>query len=503
MSPKHLRFTPVLAGQLTLRLRLILSLSILVLALVVLLAVERYQRQSSAAFADVTAQIDAARERLDTSLPKAVWDLDEALQRRLLQAEVRVPHLQAIVVKSLDGKELMSVERGDEGGRQSDSVTRAPDRVVTSPVEFTDDGKKRALAQVEFHVTYEALHSRLRGDTAVLAAELTLFGVILLIAMTVLLSRMVLRPINALRQALQEIAGGDADLSRRLPAGNTVEFRAISEAFNNFVEHLASTVAEVRQRCGDAAHGTTEIASGNLDLAKRTEEQAFIVQRSASAVTELLGSVSKSAGTAEKVKQLAVEAAELAGRGGDVMNGVVDVIGEISDSSRRITEIIGVIDSISFQTNILALNAAVEAARAGEQGRGFSVVAGEVRALAGRSTTAAKEIKTLITATVEKVSEGQRRVEQGSAAINALVNAVHSVTGHVDEINAAANAQQHQITLINEGIGGAERAAQMNSALVEQVSAATNSVDQSMSELLGALRAFRLPGDQVAPKETV
>jgi methyl-accepting chemotaxis protein len=258
------------------------------------------------------------------------------------------------------------------------------------------------------------------------------------------------------------------------------------------LERLNAAMADVQTSVSNIQTASTEIASGNLDLSGRTEETASSLQQAASSMTQLTGTVRQSADSARQANQLAVSAAEVARRGGTVVSHVVTTMNDINASSRKIADIIGVIDGIAFQTNILALNAAVEAARAGEQGRGFAVVAGEVRNLAQRSAEAAREIKSLIGASVDKVESGSKLVQDAGATMGEIVNSVQRVSDIIGEISSAASEQSEGIGQVNQSVGQLDQMTQQNAALVEQSAAAAESLKEQALRLNQVLSGFRL-----------
>jgi methyl-accepting chemotaxis protein len=260
-------------------------------------------------------------------------------------------------------------------------------------------------------------------------------------------------------------------------------------------DSLINIVRQVRN-CTDAISvGASEITAGNIDLSSRTEQQAGSLEETASSMEELTGTVRQNADNARQANQLANTASDTATRGGTVVNQVVDTMGSINASAKKIVDIIGVIDGIAFQTNILALNAAVEAARAGEQGRGFAVVASEVRNLAQRSAAAAKEIKTLIGDSVEQVGIGAKLVDQAGATMMEVVDSVKRVTDVVSEISAASQEQTEGIDQINIAIAQMDQVTQQNTALVEEAASAAESLQQQANVLVEAVSIFKLAGD--------
>jgi methyl-accepting chemotaxis protein len=296
---------------------------------------------------------------------------------------------------------------------------------------------------------------------------------------------------DEVRRLVSQVAEGD--LSVQVDTRNA-DRDSLMAAVAGMVERMRSTVSVIRQSTDAIATASTEIASGNQDLSHRTEHTASNLQQAASSMEELTSAVQQSADSAQQANQLATQAAQAAQRGGEIVQQVVSSMGEINVGSRKINEIIGVIDGIAFQTNILALNAAVEAARAGEQGRGFAVVAGEVRTLAQRSAQAAKEIKSLINASSEKVESGARLVEDAGSAMQEIVSGVQRVTDIIGEITSATGEQSTGISNVNGTVSQLDQMTQQNAALVEQSAAAAESLRAQSGRLTEAVAAFRLPG---------
>jgi methyl-accepting chemotaxis protein len=291
------------------------------------------------------------------------------------------------------------------------------------------------------------------------------------------------------REVVQRIASGDMSQTVHLHTGDGTSLLA---AMAQMQARLADVVAHVRQNSESLAGASTEIAQGNLDLSVRTEQQASGLQSTAAAMDQLSATVKQNAENAVQAKQLALGASEVAAKGGRVVADVVETMKGINTSSRKIAEIIGVIDGIAFQTNILALNAAVEAARAGEQGRGFAVVATEVRSLAGRSADAAREIKSLISASVERVEQGTSQVNQAGTTMIEVVAAVQRMTDIMGEISAASAEQSAGVAQVGESVAQMDRTTQQNAALVEQSAAATESLKEQAQQLVQAVAVFTL-----------
>ncbi len=297
-------------------------------------------------------------------------------------------------------------------------------------------------------------------------------------------------PISRAVVVAERIATGD--LSSQIEVRIFDETGRLLQAIAAMQDKLKTLVGGIRSSADSIQVASSEVAAGNQDLSQRTEDAASNLQQTASSMAHLTGIVMNSADSALLARQLAVSAASAAARGGTVVAEVVSTMSEINTSSSRIADIITVIDGIAFQTNILALNAAVEAARAGEQGRGFAVVAAEVRTLAGRSAQAAKEIRVLIAASVERVARGTRLVADAGHTMHDIVNSVQRVTDTLGEITVAASAQSEGIARINTAIASLDQMTQQNSALVEQGAAAAESLRDQATQLAAAVSTFKL-----------
>ena len=312
--------------------------------------------------------------------------------------------------------------------------------------------------------------------------------------MGLLLARRIVASLASAIGVARTIAGGD--LSGQISATSNDEVGQLMTAMADMSDSLVRIVSEVRSGTETINTASGEIAAGNLDLSARTEQQAGSLEETASAMEELTATVRQNSDNARQAKQMAVSASDKAVRGGEVMGDVIRTMEAIDSSSNKIADIISVIDGIAFQTNILALNAAVEAARAGEQGRGFAVVATEVRNLAHRSAAAAKEIKALISDSVEQVEQGGKLVQQAGAAMTEVVDTVRSVTDIVSEISAASAEQSTGIDEINRAITQMDEVTQQNAALVEEAAAASQSLQEQAGNLANLVGAFKLAHGQ-------
>ena len=311
-----------------------------------------------------------------------------------------------------------------------------------------------------------------------------------------ILTHSITAPLARAVQATQVVAAGD--LTHAVHSSGRDEGAQLLQALQAMTDRLRTIVGEVRQGADSIAGASAEIAAGNLDLSRRTEQQASSLEETAASLEELTSTVRQNADNAHQANQLARTAAEQAQQGGQVMDDVMQTMRAIDASSRKIVDINGVIDSTAFQTNILALNAAVEAARAGEQGRGFAVVASEVRSLAGRSSEAAKEIKDLIGRSVDTVEAGNQLVAKAGTSIQDIIRSVDQVSALVGEISAASREQSSGIEQVNIAVAHMDQATQQNAALVEEATAATQSLQGQAAQVAQAVGVFRVDSSAVA-----
>ena len=435
--------------------------------------------------------------------PKELEKYWNAHQKEMGEVALRIQELDKMVDQKAPARPLVSklqtemenaragyqkaFEAYKEAGNDpvaGDKAAKGKDREAAN----TLNELRTALSQSETAAADLAV-SGARSATRIALTVMLLITVIAILG-SVWLSRQI---VAALQQAVglaDQVARGD--LRSTMAVQGSDEIADLLRSLTTMQGNLVDLVAKVRQGSDGVANASSEIASGNSDLSARTEQQAAALQQTASSMAQLGSTVNNSADSARQASQLATNASSVAMRGGEVVGQVVETMKGINESSRKIADIISVIDGIAFQTNILALNAAVEAARAGEQGRGFAVVASEVRALAGRSAEAAKEIKTLISASVERVEYGSSLVDQAGSTMNEVVAAIRRVTDIVGEISASSAEQSSGVAQVGNAVNQIDQATQQNAALVEEMAAAASGLKGQAMDLVNAVSVFKL-----------
>jgi len=441
--------------------------------------------------ASVAHQVDATLGRLGTSLPGSIWNFDKLQIDQGLSAEMAATFISGIIINN-GNKIVGGSARGTDG--KLISATQPPESDFTKSVElsYVDNGKRNAVGKVTVYVSYAEINQALRDELLWAILQILVLDIIIILALSRILSSVVLDPLAQIGAALNDIAEGEADLTKRIPRAKTDEFNRVSDSLNTFMERLQGIIEQVSAGTITITHAANEIANGNMDLSSRTESQASSLEQTAASMEEMTATVKQNAENAKMANRMAGTAADVASKGGAVVAQVVQTMGSINQSSRKIVDIISVIDGIAFQTNILALNAAVEAARAGEQGRGFAVVASEVRSLAGRSAAAAKEIKSLIDESVSNVGIGSKLVDEAGVTMTEIVDSVSKVTRIMADIQSASDEQTLGISQINEAVRQMDNNTQQNAALVEQAAAAAGAMQSQASSLAEAVSVFKL-----------
>ncbi len=424
-------------------------------------------------------EVDTTKKALSAML-KGENDADNPIVRDSLQ------RLDSYVQRSQPT--LNNIQNGGyDNARTADKMlARAKEevRVVEANVE-----KIAGIVTAEASNTQEHF---LGAMNLVMWAFVATVGVVVLVVvpLTLMNSHSITSPIGYAARVAESIAGGDLTMPIRVEGKD--EAASLLRALNRMQDSLRAVVGQVHESSASIRHASSEVASGNTDLSHRTEQAASSLQQTASSMEQLTGTVLHSADSARQASLLAGSAADVAQRGGHVVAQVVSTMDDINQSSKKIADIIGTIDGIAFQTNILALNAAVEAARAGEQGRGFAVVASEVRSLAQRSAEAAREIKALIVASVDRVQAGSKLVADAGSTMNEIVASVQRVSDIIGEISAAAGEQSTGIGNVNTAVAQLDGMTQQNAALVEQSAAAAESLREQAERLSSVVGTFKL-----------
>jgi methyl-accepting chemotaxis protein len=442
---------------------------------------------------DVTYQV----QQLDdaTKRNEQLWSQFSSLTQNDPQREEAKPALDAIEAAKRQvlgmNQQLVTRIRQDTEGTESKAISAN----ITNIVNTNVDKWLRGLDTLTTLQNQLGALSTQRAEDDVASARQQVMGIAALailvgIAAAWLIARDVSHTIRSAVQFSRQVASGDLNVTR--PQVNSVEALQLFEALEDMQTSLRALVADIRQRASSIETASHELASGNSDLSQRTEQTSSHLAQTSSLMRQLTDNVEQNAQAAGSANELASSASSAATRGGEVMRQVVSTMNDIAASSAKINDITGVIDSIAFQTNILALNAAVEAARAGDHGRGFSVVASEVRNLAQRAATAAREIKSLIGASVERVQSGSSHVDVAGAAMAEIVHSVQRLGSINAEISAASRAQSSAITSVNQSVAIVDNMTQQNAALVEQSTAAAESQLSQAQALNLLVRTFKI-----------
>ncbi len=419
---------------------------------------------------------------------------EAALSELLTPAKATPAELKLLgEVQALGGKTRPELDSAIKAADDGDTVSATLALMTrVAPAETAWRAKLRELIELQNTLNAEATASaeQTQSSARVVGGLLVLLAIGLGALIAWRITASITAPIGRAVVVAERIARGD--LTSQVQVRIHDETGRLLEAIAAMQERLRTLVGEIGQTADSILVASSEVASGNLDLSQRTEQTSHNLQSAASSLVDLTGTVSQSADSARQANQLASTASDAATRGGEVVGQVVRTMDTISASSRKIADIISVIDGIAFQTNILALNAAVEAARAGEQGRGFAVVAGEVRNLAGRSAQAAREIKALIGTSVDQVQEGSTLVNHAGKTIEELVQSVRRVSDIMGEITAATQEQSQRIGHVSQSVGALEEMTQQNAALVEEGAAAADSLKDQAGRLTQMVGTFRL-----------
>ncbi|SNS52804.1 methyl-accepting chemotaxis protein [Noviherbaspirillum humi] len=466
--------------KLALEMRLTIYDRMIALRNIMLLSDEAALKQEHQRIRDQAAKYDAAEARLDAMF-KSIADTTDT--EKDLMKQVRKLRV--------EGDAVIEKVAGLASSGKQDMATKLLFTELR-PVQQAWIGKLTELVEFEVKLNSEAEQAvtNVMSSTISQMIGLTAFALAFGLVLAQLITRSITRPLGEAMRLAETVAAGD--LTATMTADSPDETGHLMQAMARMTASLSEIVAEVRRSTEAITSASRQIASGNMDLSSRTEQQAGSLEETASSMEELTSTVKQNADNARQASQLAASAAEVASDGGVVVNQVVESMGGIHASSRKIADIIGVIDGIAFQTNILALNAAVEAARAGEQGRGFAVVASEVRSLAQRSAAAAKEIKGLIDDSVNRVDSGTRLVNEAGAKMQTLVGSVARVSDIISEISAASSEQTAGIGQVNHAITQMDEATQQNASLVEQAAAASAAMQDQATRLSEVVGRFRI-----------
>lgn len=461
-----------------------------------------YVGLSSTTFADFRALLNTK----DPQTQKHLADLIAQGKKRgdeiteTLKKVIATPKEKAQLTELLDKRDLYlatrakTAELADKG---DDASTQQAAQVLESEVfpavkTFMASVRKfNSLENADADKAKAVADDMTKSATDTLIA-ISAIAVVLGAILSWIITRSITRPIGRAVQVAQIVASGD--LTQRIEANTKDETGQLLRALREMNDNLARMVSQIRTGAESISSASSQIAAGNADLSSRTEEQASSLEETAASMEEMASTVKQNADNARQANQLSASASEVAERGGAAVSEVVGTMQAISVSSNKISEIVSVIDGITFQTNILALNAAVEAARAGEQGKGFAVVAGEVRTLAQRSSNAAKEIKELIEDSANKVNVGAAQVERAGATMQEIVASVKRVTDIMGEISAASDEQARGVDQVNLAVAQIDEVNQQNAALVEEAAAAASTLQDQATELVRSVASFKTSG---------
>ena len=485
------------------------------------------QMQSASKETDALVNVKVRNERLIAEWTKvievnaartaAAWKVSDPEHQKQFEKEMAVSSARATEIQNDIGKselsadeqalyqEVLSTRKAyTEVRKNVFKAKNAGDLELGKRLYEGDMAVKRDIYLASLK-KLELLEAKLLDETAaqirsryengrLLLISLGVVAILLGIACAYWITRSITRPITRAVEVAEAVSAGD--LTSHIVVESRDETGQLMHALKNMNDKLVSIVGQVRAGTESISTASSEIAAGNLDLSSRTEEQASSLEETASSMEELTSTVKLNADNARSANQLAIDASQIASKGGVVVSEVVSTMGSINDSSRKIVDIISVIDAIAFQTNILALNAAVEAARAGEQGRGFAVVASEVRNLAQRSSAAAKEIKGLIDDSVQKVEAGSQLVDKAGRTMDEIVQSISHVTQIMNQITDASDEQRAGIEQVNQAIGQMDQVTQQNAALVEEAAAAAESMQEQAARLAEVVGVFKLDATQ-------
>ncbi|NHQ92901.1 methyl-accepting chemotaxis protein [Janthinobacterium lividum] len=485
------------------------------------------QMQSASKETDALVNVKVRNERLigewtkvievNAARTAAAWKVSDPEHQKQFEQEMAVSSARATEIQNDIGKSELNAEEQSlyqevlstrkaytEVRKNVFKAKNAGDLELGKRLYEGDMAAKRDIYLAALK-KLELLEAKLLDETAaqirsryengrLLLISLGVVAILLGVACAYWITRSITRPITRAVEVAEAVSAGD--LTSHIVVESRDETGQLMHALKNMNDRLVSIVGQVRAGTESISTASSEIAAGNLDLSSRTEEQASSLEETASSMEELTSTVKLNADNARSANQLAIDASQIASKGGVVVSEVVSTMGSINDSSRKIVDIISVIDAIAFQTNILALNAAVEAARAGEQGRGFAVVASEVRNLAQRSSAAAKEIKGLIGDSVQKVEAGSQLVDKAGRTMDEIVQSISHVTLIMNQITDASDEQRAGIEQVNQAIGQMDQVTQQNAALVEEAAAAAESMQEQAAKLADVVGLFKLDATQ-------